>query len=236
MIAHETELLAAAKLTPGRFRGRAELTRSADSGDLVALGKLCERLGVPAPERNWARNEVWRRAHYAPRPTREEYLAARYAVDIRRLRAARAADREGIPAPAKPGRIARMARERRQKRERARLLPLIEAARREAGLRTATHGHGDRIVFVAPGHERAESSSDVVSSEAAGMGRAYCRVAHTVTQSEHVWHLPEGAEPYARDGYVYLSESVRVRRGRGTHLVTERLVTGRGGRLVWRRS
>jgi len=261
------ELLAAARLARGRFRGRAALTRSAEAGDLASLGELCERLGIPLPERGWGRAETWRRAHApvtaprhpaprvasrgerpwgrAPRavwgPDGLRTLAAIGAAvdaaveiaaqrdraerrrEVERLRGARRDARRGIPQPAQSGRILRLHRRNQ-----------IEAAARAAGLRTALHGHEDTVVLVPEGEEDATSDSESVWSSQAGMSAAYCRQAYTVTQSCHTWRL--AGAPWAHDGRVYLSEGVRVRNGRGTHLVVERLEEGRGGRLVWRRS
>lgn len=239
-----TVLLAAVRLTRGRFKGRAALERMAEGGDFAALDELCERLGIPLPEQHWGRNELWRWAHAPVRLSREEHLAALTtssytAADdyhaIRRLRRARHADRVGVPAPAEVGRIARLARERREERERARVLPLLVAARNAAGLRTATHVHEDNVQVLPAGETpRATSVSDTVWSSDAGMSNAYCKKAFRVATSRHVWALPYGCEPVARGGYVYLSESVRVRSGRGTSLVVEHLTASRArGRLVW---
>jgi hypothetical protein len=43
----EQILLAAVRLTRGRFKGRAALEQRAETGDTIALDELCERAQLP---------------------------------------------------------------------------------------------------------------------------------------------------------------------------------------------
>jgi hypothetical protein len=226
MFTQEQTLLAACRLVRKRFAGRADLTRRAERGELAALGELAERLGVELPEPNWAAAEQWRRDH-APVPELSEGTE-RGAAELR-LQLAR---RKARPAPPpEPGRIARLAAEKRHNAEVSRLRKLVEKASEAADLRTATHGHTVRIDLLA---EEARPSAYGRTSKAwpdqVGLPKSYH---YPVTTSTHVFRLPWGAEPFEADGYVYLDESTRVRSGRGTDLVVERLTAG-ARKILWR--
>jgi hypothetical protein len=110
---------------------------------------------------------------------------------------------------------------------------VLDAAR----LRRAIHDHTDTIRYVTEGREGAEASTEQVRPSSLGLPRAYARQGYWVTSSAHSWCVsrailsPEvrGANAAQRE-YVYLAPDVRVRSGRGTALVIERL-TARG---AWR--
>jgi len=243
-------LLAAAIYAKGRFRGRAELTRKAQRGDLYALEELCQRLGVPLPEQQWALKEYWRREHAPAHPLYEAYmqaqraaaqgepgsahLRARGAYEAAKARLQRARRESRPPAAPEPGRIAEMARQRQEAAESERLLSLIQQASYEAGLSTAKHAHSDKIYIVQPGQEDAVSDVTYLWPSEVGLPQAYGKKGFRVTQSLHYWYLSPGSTPYAYGDRVYLSPVVRVRSGRGTSLVVECLSAGRGGALVWR--
>lgn len=116
---------------------------------------------------------------------------------------------------------------------------LAEARRviKQAGLHRAKHDHEDHYTYVFEGREWATSLADRVRPRDVGLPNAYARKGFWVAVSRHCWQisrailLPEvrAANDAQRD-YVYLAPDVRVRSGRGTALVVERL-TARG---AWR--
>lgn len=143
---------------------------------------------------------------------------------IRRLREERAARRSvSDPLAARqPGHYRRRAIQRR-----------LRAALRVAGLRTTRHGHDTVVHVVAAGEEGATSTTLYASPQSLGLPRAYARVAYRVACSLHEWRVSERllAAPPSERGFVYLAPDVRVRNGRGTSLVVERLrQTERGAR------
>jgi len=104
----------------------------------------------------------------------------------------------------------------------------------EANFREASHAHEWTVDVVPRGEESATSTADQISARSAGMSNAYCKKAFTVASSNHKWRvspamlgLPHGT------GVVYLTPTRRVRQGRGTLLVEERLVAGATGKLKW---
>jgi hypothetical protein len=104
-------------------------------------------------------------------------------------------------------------------------------------LRRAIHAHTDTIRYVTEGREGAEASTEQVRPDEVGLPRAYARKGYWVTTSTHIWCVsrailaPEVRRANDRQReYVYLAPDVRVRSGKGTALVLERL-TARG---AWR--
>jgi len=339
MLTATQDLLAAARLMSGRFRGRAKLTAAAERGSIDALVSLCDRLSVShppaahlryerdhAPVGDWAPvlradrvcaeidrinaelvsaaktlRETWygpsavptlgtakdaamrarldavaaaahgavpedmrceikfRRGHYSSDLTAERVGTTCYDAHLaraarRRLAAARADARAPTITTTLRQRLdARRAAQAEAVRagecairaivalatapEAARLYDAVTTACARAGVRTATHSHEHTIVVLDAGAEpHATSMSGSEWASEVGLSAAYCRAAYRVATSEHVWHLPHGASPSVAQGRVYLSDTVRVRNGRGTSLVTECLVAGRGARLAWRAS
>lgn len=94
----------------------------------------------------------------------------------------------------------------------------------------ARHGHQIATRIVAPGDERAESTTTSMDPKAAGLPNAYAKKGFAVVFSRHtfcvstaLFSIPRAARRDAQ-GRVYLSPTVRVKQGRGTSLVTERKV------------
>ena len=106
-------------------------------------------------------------------------------------------------------------------------------ALRRASLRTATHDHDNVIVIVAKGSEGASSSSDRVRPSSVGLPNAYAKKGFFVVSSTHEWRVSVEHGLRVIGGFVYLRPDLRVRSGRGTALVTEKLTAVRGG-LAWR--
>ena len=114
----------------------------------------------------------------------------------------------------------------------------IEAAREtieEAGFRTATHDH-ETVVREARTGEKPGARSRVLSLSASSVGlcRAYQKKGHFVAASRHEWVLNPSIKltlSECRHGTcVLIGSTIRVRQGRGTGLVCERLVDGRWAR------
>ncbi len=245
--------LAACEAAKGRFAGRADLTRAAQLGNIaltrleVALGLAApsdvvaaefdaatRRLrSFPATYRHTLLDEL-----VAASPARRPVIAARgYAAadsesnfgreaqiiartaDLRACAAIDVVRARRIAARPPAARLVSNSTERYLRREINRLT---------SGLRTAAHSHSSTTSVVARGLERAESSADTISASAAGMSNAYQRQAYRVASSDHRWFvsldlLAVPRKERAAGGRIYLSPTVRVRQGRGTTLVTERL-------------
>lgn len=226
-------LLAACRLTPGRFRGRAQLTEAAVRGDCVALERLCLALGIRLPEANWGKATQWRQDHPAVRLTREEWeLAHAYGAGrlplyphnerarvlwnaVRQLRASRANAKP--PPPPVPCRILAMHYTR-----------LMKALTKTAKFRTATHGHACTVSVVEPGAEDVTCSTSAVSPSTVNLPAAY---GYPALVSKHHWQLSR--LPTVKDGALYLSPTRRVVQGRGTRLNVERLTEVKG-RFTWK--
>jgi len=110
----------------------------------------------------------------------------------------------------------------------------IEAARAIIGaarFRTAMHDHETVVRFAEPGEKPgARSSTLSLSAKDAGLCRAYQKKAPFVTASRHEWVVDNAPLVLAecRQGVcVLIGETIRVRQGRGTALVCERLIDGR---------
>jgi hypothetical protein len=196
----------------------------------------CATLLLLAGEDREARQYWARRLSATAGAERGRRLAMRRAAPaeyeaVSALRAQRAAARAVQPRPALSERLRRLPRMR---------AALVEAERvvDASGLRVATHGHRDRYTPVLRGREGASSDTGSSRPQDVGLGRSYARVAFTVTTSAHCWSVsaaildPEvqRANAAAGVGIVYLATDTRVRNGRGTSLVVERL-TARG---AWR--
>lgn len=241
-----------------RFAGRADLTRAA-LHDPVALAELEARLGISTAAavitaKYDAATEALRTLH--PRAASRDRLiaaslagrgtlASRYygalgeldsseialyrraasetcqAIDD--LRARRRANRPSI-APLSSPAVERYLRE--------------QLAKVSSGLRTARHDHTDDVAVVTVGSERATSDTGTEWASEAGMSKAYQRAAYRVAYSRHTWRISVALLSVPQDrrivnGKIYLSPTCRVRQGRGTALVIERLDTS-GKRAVWR--
>lgn len=241
------EILAALKLTPGRFAGRKDLTAAAERGEnWSALVQLAKGLGrddlaeIARSQVYWAAQPKRPRATFqpgspprppawgAPYEERAAYSAAAeaYREDLRRQEALRAyrAKQRAVPEPT-PARMLAMADEKRAAAERARLLKLVRQAKQVAGIREATHSHKDVIVLVEPGKERAASDTGTMWASDAGMSKAYQKRAYRVAYSVHTWYLSPGSEPVGYDGMVGLTDAVAVKNGRGTSLQMQRAGT-----------
>lgn len=212
--------LIALTLTTPRFRGRTELLRLAESGDATALRALeltekqraiaCLR-GELSPEADRA---VRTDAVGAARQLRQKRIDA-IVVGCDRL------------AQRKPGNVAARATKR-----------ALVAALWDAGFRHATHSHDETISIVARGQEGCSSESSSAWASDVGLPNAYSRKGFRVATSKHAWRV--SAEIFrvapgarAESGLVYLSPTIRVRQGRGTSLVVERLIENARGRAVW---
>jgi hypothetical protein len=148
------------------------------------------------------------------------HAAPRACAEIDSKRAARNAAREIVdPIAQRPSHYAA----RRSARKH------LQALLKGSGFRTATHDHKTVINGAASGEERAVSESETEWASEAGMSNAYCKKAYRVAYSRHTWFVSTAIlSPAVRElnadaprGVVYLSETVRVRNGRGTSLVTE---------------
>jgi hypothetical protein len=162
-------------------------------------------------ERTWERVEIARAL--AP----DECLE----VDARRAERARRRKLRDELAARKPRHAERVVIERRAR----------EAYSR-ARLRGATHGHTVVLGVVDVGCEGAYSSTDRCRPSEVGLPSSYAQKAYWVTTSEHrICASREILRPEVQaltePGYLYLSPTVRVRNGRGTALVVERLENGR---------
>jgi hypothetical protein len=97
-----------------------------------------------------------------------------------------------------------------------------------ARLRSTTHGRTVYVGVVGPGCEGAYSSTDRCRPSELGLPSSYARKAYWVTTSHHTIYasreiLRPEVQALTEPGYLYLSPTVRVRNGRGTELVVERL-------------
>ena len=109
----------------------------------------------------------------------------------------------------------------------------IEAARAIIGaarFRTAMHDHETVVRFAEPGEKpHAQSRVLHVGAREAGLPKAYQKKAPFVAFSRHEWVINN--EPLVvaecRQGVCVLIGDMRVRQGRGTSLVCEKLVNGR---------
>jgi len=224
--------LAALDLTLPRFRGRTQLLRRAatfatysaphDAPAIAILDALdvVARDGVRALEIQTLRGQV------AADLVKEcGFLRTRD-----RIRAERAAARDkGVDqlADRTPGNAVRRA-----------VTKAVRAAIREADLRTARHSHDTTIEIVEPGSEGATSISDQARPSSVGLSNAYAKKGFWVATSEHTFRvsrdfLATPCESRAETGVLYLSPTCRVRQGRGTSLVVERLGANARGTLVW---
>lgn len=99
----------------------------------------------------------------------------------------------------------------------------LERLYRLAKFRRCSHSHKAVLEYGAP---RLDSSTGRMSSEDAGMGRAYCRQQYTVATSRHVLVADERIFRTRRDervGYdwLQLTPDLRVAQGRGSSLVLQ---------------
>jgi len=116
----------------------------------------------------------------------------------------------------------------------------LREAVENANFRTTKHAHTEAFEVVEPGQEGVSSSAGTMGARDAGMSKAYQRAARTVAFSEHRWRASRAIlTPAIRalnsgwnTGLVYLRPDLRIRQGRGTSLVVERL-TAHGKRVVW---
>jgi hypothetical protein len=116
----------------------------------------------------------------------------------------------------------------------------LREAVENAHFRTTKHAHTEALEVVEPGHEGVSSFAGTMGAREAGMSKAYQRAARTVAYSEHRWRASRAIlTPEVRalnsgrnTGLVYLRPDLRIRQGRGTSLVVERL-TAHGKRVVW---
>lgn len=229
--------LAACDLVRTRFPGRAEMRRAATT-DPVALATLEAMLGL-ASQADLARatRDYLRVALGMPGATSGQLRGAAIraglsVAGVAVIRAARTAARQtGDPiAGREPGHALS---------EHARRT--AEALIRCAGFRTATHAHTWSVDVVEPGEEGASSVSGSMWASDAGLGRAYAARGFRVATSIHRWRVsPAILRPDVRgasgSGVIYLRPDLRIVQGRGTSLVTERLIPGATGRIAWRRA
>lgn len=162
-----------------------------------------------------ARASVW----FPAQPSCAPMLAP---IEYRRRqeRAQRAAEHVDPLATRSPGHARRTIAVRRAEE-------IVCAAR----FRTATHGHERSFSAVEPGHETAKSLTDSVRPSSVGLPNAYAKKGFFVITSEHRWSVsvailsPEvrALNAAAPEGVVWLSTTCRVRQGRGTSLVCERV-------------
>lgn len=108
------------------------------------------------------------------------------------------------------------------------LLRAFKNALYTASFRTATHSHKTTIDIVEPGNEYAESVIGSVHPSKVGLPNAYCRVGFRVSTSHHIFSISVNLfcalkEKHVSKGIIYLSQTVRVRQGRGSSLVCEQL-------------
>lgn len=235
--------LAACDMIRTRFVGRAELRRRA-ARSTSALDALEARLGlISEAERQLRANErslvaAFARAR-AIQARVDAWMARPYEwhepIGPRRLKwGPHLLDQSVLLA---------LRNERRTRQERPAPVRAVErhalrvAERRyqRAGFRSAAHAHNVEVRLGAPD---ARSSSCAVSSYSAGMSKAYCRKQFTVTESTHTLTVDASLlsvpAPAKGSRELLLSPTVRVRQGRGTALVVERLTVGPTGRLGWR--
>lgn len=223
------ERIAVCELTKGRFSGRLALTRGAQLGDYLALLQLEQRLGLRSTDS--CRAERYRYEFRSP----DEVTAlcrARRSGDVYdlRLEALRRARRERRDANV--DKLATRAPLHWLRKVRARAHNRTICA---WPFRAATHGHSVRVRFVPLDQVEVIALTEQVSPRSVGLPNAYSRKGYGVTVSSHEWRVALEFAPYYEGGYAYLSETRRVRQGRGTDLVVERLVQGARG-LVWRAS
>jgi hypothetical protein len=112
-------------------------------------------------------------------------------------------------------------------------------ALRRADFRQTRHGATERVVVVAEGAEGASSTVFEARPRELGLPGAYARKAFWVSCSQHeLWVSLATARlaDRAEQGVLYLRADLRVVQGRGTSLVCERLIAGRGGALRWVRA
>jgi hypothetical protein len=237
----------AALLAKGRFVGRAVLEHSARSCDL-ALAKLRLRLGFAGAEEEIAGAEeaivqdklqhhgekgqklavmprrerlVWAHKHYGSESALMDIVAGPELAARDKKHANRVSARKGdVLASRKPRHAERVIVKRRAKQ-------LVTSAM----FSTATHGHTLTFEIVEPGAERAVSSTEKVRPSAVGLPNAYARKAFWVTLSQHDFEMSaeilsasvKVLNDAAPCGILYLRADLRVRQGRGTALVMERL-------------
>ena len=95
-----------------------------------------------------------------------------------------------------------------------------------AGFRTAMHRHECIVRLAEPGEKPGVRSSTLsLSAKDAGLCRAYQKKAPFVTASRHEWVVDNVPLVLAecRQGVCVLIGDMRVRQGRGTSLVCERV-------------
>jgi len=206
---YEARLILASLSAP-RFAGREALMRSARQGDELAL----QVLEMSPEERDFA----IRKGTIAPGLMK---VLAKHpvVVELERLRHTREEYRSkrDVLAERPQGNVLKRA-----------TLLAFRRALDEAGFRTAAHVHETIIHFVPAGEEGAKSTSRDVWASEAGLPAAYQRKAYRVVASKHVWSVsPEILKvPAGRRWdwkYLWLTPSLRVRQGRGTSLVEERI-------------
>jgi hypothetical protein len=154
-------------------------------------------------------------------------VAPRQVAAIRRVRAERAARRQGVDTIATrlPEYAARTIAARR-------LRELLAVA----GYRTATHSHETLVRRVECGAESAASGTGSASPQSVGLPDAYARRAYSVTTSTHTWCVSRAIlssevralNEAAPRGVVYLRADLRVRQGRGTSLTVQHRTGVRG--------
>ena len=111
------------------------------------------------------------------------------------------------------------------------ILAAARAVIDEADFRTAMHGHECIVRFAEPGEApHAQSRVLHMGAREAGLPKAYQKKAPFVAFSRHEWVINN--EPLVvaecRQGVcVLIGDMIRVRQGRGTSLVCEKLVNGR---------
>lgn len=165
-----------------------------------------------------------------PRLIRDSFLVPGAILHLRRARAeCRAGDllRDRLPGHAIARAAARLAREGLTQRICAAnpVLAAMDAALACARFRETLHGSDTTIRLVPPGAEGAVSTTTTVNPRDVGLPNAYARKGFHVTTSQHVWAVSRAIldAPPASAGLLYLTPTLRVRQGRGTALVVERL-------------
>jgi hypothetical protein len=203
--------LIVASLTAPRFRGRQALIDLARRGDKKALDVL-----EMTPEQ---RELALRKGVLSPAIVKA--LALPIVEEIARIRRERKelgkAHRDVLAARAEGNVL-----------QRATLLA-FKRALADADFRTTKHAHKTIIKYVEPGQAGVQTTSESVwASQIPGLSAAYQKRAYRVTTSEHVWSVsPEilKVPPGRRwDGtYLWITPNLRVRQGRGTALVAEKV-------------
>jgi len=201
-----TALSPAAATVAPRFRGATALVRLAKIGDETALAAL--QMTAQDRERAALRGQLT-----PPVVQALQLESVRRQAEVRAARAQRPNyDRisERTPGGAEK-RLRKVA---------------FERALAVARFRSSTHGAETKIKLVGRGQEGATSTTTKTSPQKVGLPNAYSRKAFFVVCSSHefrvsaaFWSVADRVEP----GVVWLTPELRVRQGRGTSLVVERV-------------